>query len=73
MRDLANIIAGKTAEIEAAGFFQWTYRRPCRWCDEGYDPVPSSVSDAMVHPDTSIGRVVCTFPQDIFQQQTEEG
>lgn len=35
-------------------------RRPCRWCDQGYTPIPSSVSNAWVHPDSPVGRVVCS-------------
>lgn len=31
----------------------------CLWCLAGDDRVPSSVSDAWVHPATSVGRVVC--------------
>jgi hypothetical protein len=57
--DIAAIIAAKTAEFESAGFCQWEYRKQCQWCSQGYMPVRSSVSDAMVHPDSPIGRVVC--------------
>ena len=61
MSELATMIAAKTREIEAV-FHGWTYRKPCRWCSDGYVPIPSSVSDAAVHPDTPIGRVVCPNP-----------
>lgn len=64
---LSEILAKKTAEIEALGLFEWTYHKPCRWCAEGYEAVPSSVSDAMVHPDSPVGRAVCAFPRDAFE------
>ena len=33
----------------------------CRWCAEGNPRVPSSVSEAMVHTDTPLGRVICSL------------
>jgi hypothetical protein len=67
MSDLAEILARKVAEIEALGLFAVEYRKPCRWCAEGYEAVPSSVSGAMVHPDSPVGRVVCAYPRDAFK------
>ena len=67
MDNLAEIIAKKTAEIEALGLCKWTYNKPCRWCADGYEAIPSSVSDAMVHPNTTIGRVVCSYPLESFE------
>jgi hypothetical protein len=31
----------------------------CRWCDEGNPVIRSSVSEAYVHTNTPVGRVVC--------------
>lgn len=67
---LAEKIAGKTREFEAAGLCQWLYR--CPYCIEGYIPIRSSVSEAMVHPDTPIGRVLCeprTRPVDFYPRK----
>jgi hypothetical protein len=60
MRDLANIIAKKTAEIEEEGFCTWEYQS-CRWCREGYGPaVESSITPGIyVHPYSLVGRVKC--------------
>ena len=33
---------------------------PCSWCKTDGAPVHSSVSDALVHPATKVGRVICT-------------
>jgi hypothetical protein len=33
--------------------------RPCVWCDEGNPAVVSSVSEAFVHTNTPVGRVIC--------------
>lgn len=35
----------------------------CRWCAQGNPRVRSSVSDAWVHTDTLVGRVVCRAPE----------
>lgn len=64
---LAGTIATKIAEFEELGLCRWKYRKPCRWCAEGYEPIPSSVSDAMVHPDSPVGRVVCAYPKEVFE------
>lgn len=57
---LAEIIAKKTEEIEAAGFAQWDIQS-CRWCREGYGPpVESCITPGwFVHPDSPVGRVAC--------------
>jgi hypothetical protein len=34
----------------------------CRWCNAGNPRIPSSVSDALVHTDTPVGRVKCIDP-----------
>jgi hypothetical protein len=54
---LEQLIAQKTREIESLGACRWGYR--CPYCIEGYVPIQSSVTDAMVHPDTPVGRVIC--------------
>lgn len=59
---LEQVIARKTAEIEAViGPDPWPTAspEPCRWCAAGMEPCQSSVSDAMVHTDTPVGRVIC--------------
>jgi hypothetical protein len=33
----------------------------CPWCEEGNPRIASSVSDALVHTDTPVGRVVCSL------------
>lgn len=35
----------------------------CNWCAQGNPRVRSSVSDAWVHTDTPVGRVICRAPQ----------
>jgi hypothetical protein len=48
----------------------------CKWCSQGYVPIESSVSFAYVHPDTPVGRVICTKPQRVGtpgQHETPEG
>lgn len=41
----------------------------CRYCDEGYSRIQSSVTEAFVHVGTPVGRVVCTGnPTFIFKE-----
>jgi hypothetical protein len=47
------------------------FSRPCRWCDEGFVPVPSSVNEiAWVHPNTPVGRAICSNRTDIVENLT---
>lgn len=44
----------------------------CPWCKAGFEPIGSSVTEALVHPDTPVGRVVCTEkPIDRFARKAD--
>jgi hypothetical protein len=68
--DLASIIAAKTKEVESV-MPPTEYHTSCKWCAKGYEPIPSSVSDRMVHPDTPVGRIVCTYPAETFTPEAQ--
>lgn len=59
--EFEEVFIAKRAEIEALGLFRNLYA--CPYCIDGYVPIRSSVSEAMVHPDTPIGRILC-LPRD---------
>ena len=36
---------------------EWLYA--CPYCLAGFIPIRSSITEAMVHPDTPVGRILC--------------
>jgi len=54
---LLEIKAVILARAEEKELCIWKYA--CPYCLAGFVPIRSSVSEAMVHPDTPVGRVIC--------------
>lgn len=78
--EIAAALTAKQAKNEARTWPDWRTaptdkaieHKKCEWCEGGWGATRSSVSDAMVHTDTPVGRVICPEATAIVRRASEQ-